>query len=53
MDPENEEKMPIIQSADRILVLDRGRIAESGTHDRLVKNGGKYASMWAASRALK
>ena len=45
--------LPIIQSADRILVLDRGRIAESGTHDRLVKNGGKYASMWAASQALK
>ncbi len=28
---------------DRILVLDRGRIVESGTHDELVRRGGLYA----------
>lgn len=45
--------LPIIKNADQILVLDHGRITESGTHDQLVKNGGKYAAMWAASQALK
>jgi ATP-binding cassette subfamily B protein len=29
---------------DRILVLDRGRIVENGTHDELVRGGGIYAS---------
>lgn len=45
--------LPIIQNADKILVLDHGRITESGTHDQLVKRKGKYAAMWAASQALK
>lgn len=45
--------LPIIKNADKILVLDQGGIAESGTHEQLVKNGGKYAAMWAASQSLK
>ena len=45
--------LPIIKNADQILVLDQGRITEAGPHDRLVKNGGKYAAMWTASQALK
>lgn len=45
--------LPIIRNADRILVLDRGSIAESGTHDQLAEKGGKYAAMWKASLALK
>jgi len=34
--------------ADRIAVLDGGRIAEEGTHGELVSAGGLYAAMWAA-----
>lgn len=45
--------LPIIKNADKILVLDQGNITESGTHEELLKNGGKYAAMWKASQALK
>jgi ATP-binding cassette subfamily B protein len=34
--------------ADRILVMDGGKIVESGTHDDLYAAGGKYAEMWDA-----
>jgi ABC-type multidrug transport system fused ATPase/permease subunit len=34
-----------IQKADRILVLDKGRILESGNHEELIRAGGVYAGM--------
>ena len=45
--------LPIIQSADQILVVKEGRIAESGTHKQLLSKGGVYADMWQASIQVK
>jgi ATP-binding cassette subfamily B protein len=36
--------------ANRILVLDAGRIVEEGTHDALLAEGGLYAGMWNRQR---
>ena len=40
-------RLSTVVNADRIIVLDGGRVAESGTHAELVKQGGLYARMWA------
>ncbi|MFO6447972.1 ABCB family ABC transporter ATP-binding protein/permease [Erythrobacter sp. NE805] len=40
-------RLSTIADADNILVLDHGRLAESGTHAALIKRGGLYAEMWA------
>ncbi|GKW47757.1 ABC transporter ATP-binding protein [Planococcus sp. NCCP-2050] len=39
-------RLSTIKNADRILVLDHGRIAESGSHDELMKLGGQYYQMY-------
>ena len=35
-------------AADRVVVLDQGRVVETGTHQQLVAAGGRYATLWTA-----
>ncbi len=44
-------RLSTIQKADRILVLDKGAIVESGSHDELLKKGKVYKS-WVALQKL-
>ena len=39
-------RLPTIQNADEILVLEQGAAAERGTHNSLMAQNGIYASMW-------
>jgi ATP-binding cassette subfamily B protein len=44
-------RLPTAATADRILVVDGGRIVEEGSHDELVARGGAYADLWRAFAA--
>jgi subfamily B ATP-binding cassette protein HlyB/CyaB len=35
-----------VRRTDRILTIDRGRLVEDGTHDELVRTGGRYAALF-------
>ena len=39
-------RLSTVVEADRIVVLEEGRVRESGTHDQLLKADGRYAAMW-------
>ena len=41
-------RLSTILNADKILYLDSGSVLESGTHNDLLKNKGKYADMFYA-----
>lgn len=40
-------RLSTVRHAHQIVVLEQGRILESGRHDELIKLGGRYAKMWA------
>lgn len=40
-------RLSTVRPADRIVVLDAGRVVEHGTHAELVAAGGRYAGLWA------
>ena len=35
-----------LEEVDEVLVLDRGRVVERGTHAELLALGGRYMSLW-------
>jgi ATP-binding cassette subfamily B protein len=45
-------RLSTVRSADRIAVLDRGRVVELGSHEELVALGGRYAELVAADAQL-
>ena len=38
-------RLSTVEKADRIIVIDKGKVMEEGTHIELLRNNGKYASL--------
>jgi subfamily B ATP-binding cassette protein HlyB/CyaB len=38
-------RLSTVRTADRIITLDRGRLVEDGSHDELIRTGGRYAAL--------
>lgn len=45
-------RITTLAEADTILVLDKGRIVESGSHDELISYGGLYRKIWEIQSAM-
>ncbi len=39
-------RLSTIENADRIMVMDQGKIVEIGSHDALIKQNGHYAKLY-------
>jgi subfamily B ATP-binding cassette protein HlyB/CyaB len=45
-------RLSALRFADRIVTIERGRLVEDGTHDDLIKTGGRYAALYRAQAGL-
>lgn len=39
-------RLSTIRNADQILVIDKGKLVQRGTHDQLMEQGGQYGKLW-------
>ena len=44
-------RLSTVVNADQIVVLDDGRVVESGSHDQLLQKGGLYWDLWQRQAA--
>ena len=46
-------RLSTVVEANKILVLDKGKIIEQGTHKQLLRKKGLYADMWSTQQTIK
>jgi len=46
-------RLSAVRQADRIITIEKGRITEQGTHDALMRLGGRYAQLYAKQMGLQ
>ncbi|MEB3199059.1 MAG: ATP-binding cassette domain-containing protein, partial [Synechococcaceae cyanobacterium] len=46
-------RLSTVRHADRIVVLDHGRIVDSGRHEELLQRPGAYAALWRVQAGLR
>jgi ATP-binding cassette, subfamily B, bacterial HlyB/CyaB len=45
-------RLSTLRIADRVITIERGRLVEDGTHDELIKTGGRYATLYRLQAGL-
>jgi subfamily B ATP-binding cassette protein HlyB/CyaB len=46
-------RLSTVRRSDRIITIDRGRLVEDGTHDELIRTGGRYATLYRLQAGIQ
>ena len=46
-------RLSTVRRSDRIITIDHGRLVEDGSHDDLIKTGGRYASLYLLQAGIQ